>query len=185
MSSAQFIKFCMGLCTMNFLQKAFLLSVSAVSCLFAAAPEAAAFSLGVEIDDTPYKVSFSEQTFDSSSITFTDFDSAFEAAEAIVAALNNDIQDFSKSAGFGRASDDIYIPYGIKVDKQGRDRILTVRIREYKDGTDEAFYGTRKLKPEGEAIYANFKYAPEPLTILGSIAAVGMGVVIKRQRQAA
>lgn len=169
---------------MNLLKKAVLLGVSSVGCLFAASPEAAAFTLGVEIDDTPYEVSFPRQTFNSSLITFTDFDSAIKAGEAIVAALNNDIQDFSKAEGFRKASDEIYIPYSIKIDKQGRERILAVRIREAREGTDQLFIGTRKLKPEGEANYASFESVPEPLTILGSIAAVGMGLAIKRKRQA-
>ncbi|MEL7314474.1 MAG: hypothetical protein AAFN08_05925, partial [Cyanobacteria bacterium J06559_3] len=88
---------------MNFLQKAVLLSFASVGCMFVPSPEAAAFTLGVEVEDTPCTVAFSRQTFDSSLLTFTDFDSAITAGEAIVAALNNDVQDFSKSEGFRKA----------------------------------------------------------------------------------
>ena len=163
---------------MNFLQKAILLGVSSVACVLATAPKATAFMLGLEVDETPYKVSFSKQTFDSNLITFPDLESAFIAAEAIAAAVNNDIQEFSKEEGYRKGINDIYVPYSI-----GGKKIFTVRIREYKDGTAKAFYGNRRLKPEGEAVYANFEHAPEPLTVLGSIAAIGMGVAIKRQRQ--
>ncbi|MEM9005245.1 MAG: PEP-CTERM sorting domain-containing protein [Cyanobacteria bacterium P01_F01_bin.86] len=168
---------------MNFFKKAGLLVVSSVALLFTTSTGASAFSLGVEVEGEEYNVSFPNKTFDQSLITFTSYESAIAAAEAIVAVLNSDFQDFAKSDGFRKGSDTIYIPYETKVNKKGNTLVSTVRIRESNDGTDEFFYGTRTLKSDRASTYANFENVPEPLTVLGSIAAVGMGTLIKRQRQ--
>ena len=169
---------------MGFIKRVVLLGVSSVGCLLATSTTAAAFSLGFDVESEGYNVAFSKQTFDESLVTFTDYDSAYTAAEVLAAALDDNVQELSKADGFKGGFDFFFVPFGVKTNSNGTQRARVIKIKEKRDGTDILFEGENRVPLDRNVIYADFQRAPEPLTILGSIAAVGIGVAIKRKHQA-